>query len=213
MNKKVVLLGLTVCEVMAASLATVFVSKENTQAFAGENTPNSYVVTIDKSNNLVNYGIRNARAFRMHGSEEYAYMFISNLGGEEPLGSLDTELTGKYSDYAFSWSTTVKDYFMQIYLTRNVGYEEMIDGKKRELRGFPNAYEITTVYSKSSDTLRFDDCRPNNTWNHTITQDGDLITEVASTKSGTTIGNFMDWTLREAGTIYFKSITIKYTCE
>ena len=57
MSKKVVLLGLTACEVMAASLATVFINKENTQAFAGENTPSANTATIDKDNRLVAYGM------------------------------------------------------------------------------------------------------------------------------------------------------------
>ena len=212
MSKKVVLLGLTACEVMAASIATIFVTKANVPARAESETPSNYVAEISKANNLISYGILNSRAFRLHGGDEYGYFYMSATAVEN--GWFDPSPSGDYSDYAFSWTNkNGNSYFFEILLYDNgTSNRERINGEYHYLRGFPGAYRITTVYSLSSSPLNFDPCRPNSSWDCTKTIEGNLITEVATKKPDSASDNYMNWCLREEGTVYIKSITIEYTC-
>ena len=129
MSKKVVLLGLTACEVMAASIATIFVTKANIPARAESETPSNYVAEISKANNLISYGITNSRAFRLHGGDEYGYFTMSATAVDN--GWFDPSPSGEYSDYAFSWSRkSNNDYYFQICLyDTGTSKEETIEGK------------------------------------------------------------------------------------
>ena len=204
MSKKVVLLGLTVCEVMAASIATVFVSKENTEAFAGENTPSTYTATIDKDNRLIDYGMNNSFAFRLHNSEEYGEFveYNNDWFDRNPAG-----------DYVFSWDNkTGESTIFQIYLRELAeSVPHIIDGKPRYLRGFPGAFEITTVYSLSDDSIQVG-FRPGDGWTKTSPKkEGNLYTQVC-TKKSSEASQLMSWCTYNIGVLYIKSITIKYTC-
>ena len=211
MSKKVVLLGLTACEVMAASIATVFVSKDNTQAFAGENTPSTYTATIDKDNRLVAYGMSDSFAFRLHDSEEYGYFVTSAPAW------LDRNPTGDYADYAFSWNNTDgSTYYFEIQLKdRGENYPETVEGKSRFLRGFPGATKITTIYSKSVDTLQINRAYPGTGWTQSAEESiGDNLYKIVATKKSgqTEYSQLMSWSTKSIGTLYVKSITIEYMC-
>ncbi len=201
--KKNTLLGILSFGTLTATiLATMFSNGLNIRALAEGELERSYTVTISTANNLKKTGTANYFGFQLHDENEYG-----SLNGQWDLLKLNP--TG-YSDCAFSWTRPGSDRFFYIPV---VSYSEVrtIDGVSRNMRGFPNATRITTIYKESSEGLNLS---VSNTGWKTLpkTKAGDLITIVS--ERDTTLGsstNF-DWTLRDEGTVYIKRIIIEYTC-
>lgn len=207
MNKKVVLIGLSVSALMVTTLATALSGKANIEAFADNDNPGVYIAEISKDNRLIS-GSGGYYAFRLHGGEEYGRFYASDF-----YSSGDRYIDFTNENYAFEWKKTLaNDYYFEIRLIES-NNEYVIGGKKRTLRGFPGAYKITTVYSESEPDLSFDVC-PDFGWT-TIskTKEGDLITAVATKNdSADNYSSAMTWCLRDMGTVSIKSITVEYTC-
>ena len=207
MNKKTVLIGLSVSALMTATLAVAIGNKDNIKAFAEDVAPGNYTAVIDSNNRLKTTNFDQRYAFQLHNGSEYGY-FTGRTDW------LNINPTGVYSDYAFSWRRPANqsdNFFMIQLVTNDKSY--IVEGKSCLLRGFPGAYRITTVYSESSDNLDFDVCPTYGWTTKSLSKSGDLITAVAEKNVGATkYSSNMDWCLREEGTIYIKSITIEYYC-
>lgn len=212
MNKTTTtLFGLAICEAIAASFGILLSCRGNMQVFAGASTPSSYTATIDKDNRLLAYGMSDSFAFRLHNSEEFGYFVTSAPAW------LDRNPTGEYSDYAFSWDNTDgSTYYFEVKLfDRGEAHSEIVEGKSRYLRGFPGAFKITTIYSKSVDTLEINRASPGTGWKDTGEQSiGDNLYKFVATKkaSASSYSQFMSWSTKTVGVLYVKSITIEYTC-
>ena len=190
---------------MVTTLATAFGDRKNIATFAKNNPQGNYTVVIDSSNRLKMSDQSNICGFRLHGGEEYGYFNINQVN------RINLNPTDDYSDYAFSFTNPDgQSYYLQICLYELTNHKRIVDGKERNLRGFPGAYRITTVYKNPDDISTYDFC-PRVGWSYSKSKpDAEgLITAVATKNEQY---NYMNWTTDEVGTIYIKSITIEYTC-
>lgn len=144
MNKKVLLLGITTLALCASTVAVFGTPNSIAKLFATMEPASSqeYVTIIDKDNRLIK-GDNNGRyAFRLHGGSEYGYFYASDAYSDPRYLDLTTE------NSAFKWtrSQNSNKYFQFPLETETASVT--IGGVKKELRGFPNAYRVETIYSK-----------------------------------------------------------------
>lgn len=214
MNKKTLLIGLTTCSLMIATLTVAVSNQRPIDTFAENNPSSNYTAVIDKDNRLKPGTSSGWFGIQLHGSEEYGFFNVSAPSW------ININPTDEYSDYAFSWENSdgsSKFFSVDLYeLPESSYYTERIDGKDRYLRGFPGAYRITTVFYNPGN-ITFDDSEPLNEagWGFERTYDeGTKLTTDVTTWVGPEKPdkNQMVWCSRQEGTIYIKSITIEYTC-
>lgn len=201
--KKNTLLGILSFGTLTATiLATMFSNGLNIRALAEGEVERSYTVTISTANNLKKTGSANYFGFKLHDENEYG-----SLNGQ--WGVLELNPT-EHSDCAFSWTRPGSDRFFYIPIESQSNVRT-IDGVSRNMRGFPNATRITTIYKESSEGLNFS--ISNKGWNTSPkTKAGDLITIVSERDLTTESTTLFDWTLRDEGTVYIYRIIIEYTC-
>ena len=140
MNKRVLLLGITTLALCASTVAVFGTPNSIAKLFAIAEPASSqeYVATIDKNNRLIKVDDDGRYAFRLHGGSEYGYFYAPDAYSNPRFLDLTTEVG------AFKWtrSDSSSKYFQFPLQTETVS--RTIDGVKKELRGFPNAYRVET---------------------------------------------------------------------
>ena len=214
MNKKVVLIGLSVSALMVTTLATAIGTKTNIEAFAENNNSGDYTVVIDSNNRVKETGSSENGwyAFRIRNNDDYGLLYFNY-----PY-PVNFDLPVEYSDYIFSWTEpeggSVSCFQISINsLEESTYHKKLIDGKYYYVRGFPGAYRITTVYSLSDPTKDAGFRANAGGWSEKsrTSKDG-VYTEVFGKDSESSSIN-IDWSVANGGTLFIKSITIEYTCQ
>ena len=206
MKKKILLLTTLTATTLSLVATFLVAGNRSTEGFALGTPNSSYTAIINKSNMLVQTDSdSNTFGFQLHGGSEYGFAYLSDTT------KYHTDITGTYSDYAFSWDADFSATFA-FQMTEQTGHYT-INGKDKVLRGFPSITSVEIVYANpqggtlyrkdisgwSGQEVAIDESKTEKRL--TITKNGDVADR-----------NEYGYVASPGYAMFIKSITFNYSC-
>ena len=206
MNKKILLFTTLTATTLSLVVTFLVAGNRSAEGFALGSPNSSYTAIINKSNMLVQTDSdSNTFGFQLHGGSEYGFAYLSDTT------KYHTDITGTYSDYAFSWDADFSATFA-FQMAEQTGHYT-INGKDKVLRGFPSISSVEIVYANpQGGTLYRKDISG---WSGTevVIDEGKTEKRLTLTKTGDVAErNEYGYVASPGNVMYIKSITFNYSC-
>ena len=206
MKKKVLLLTTVAATTLTLVAAFVLAANTYSDGFAIQASNSDYTATINKSNMLVQTDSdSNTFGFQLHGGSEYGFAYLSDTT------KYHTDITGTYSDYAFSWDADFSSTFAFRMDAPTDHY--IVKGKDKVLRGFPSISKLEIVYANPQGGAFYMKDYAGWSGSETVIDESKSEKRLTLTPTGSQAAlNEFGYVASPGYAMYIKSITFNYSC-
>ena len=206
MKKKILILTTLAATTLTIVAAFTVIANTNNEGFALKASNTEYIATINKSNMLIQTDSdSNTFGFRLHGGSEYGFAYLSDTS------KYHTNLTGTYSDYAFSWDADFSSTFA-FQMAEQTGHYS-INGKDKVLRGFPSISSVEIVYANPQGGTLYRKDISGWSGQEVVIDESKTEKRLTMTKTGDVAErNEYGYVASPGYAMYIKSITFNYSC-
>ena len=206
MKKKILLLTTLTATTLSLVVTFLVAGNKSAEGFALGSPNSSYTAIINKSNMLIQTDSDSKTfGFQLHGGSEYGFAYLSDTT------KYHTDITGTYSDYAFSWDADFSATFA-FQMTEQTGHYT-INGKDKVLRGFPSISSLEIVYANPQGGAFYH--KDTSGWSGTqvVIDESKAEKRLTLTPKGALAAlNEFGYVASPGYVMYIKSITFNYSC-
>ena len=206
MKKKILLLTTLATATLTSVMAFMVIANAHNEGLALRASNTEYTAAINKSNMLVQTDSdSNTFGFQLHGGSEYGFAYLSDTT------KYHTDITGTYSDYAFSWDADFSATFA-FQMAEQTGHYT-INGKDKVLRGFPSITSIEIVYANPQGGTLYRKDIGGWSGKEVVIDESKTEKRLTLTKNGDVADrNEYGYVASSGNVMYIKSITFNYSC-